>query len=111
MTADKENKETLTEDEDCCAGGKVKDGKCKMPEVTFQAFVMSLNTSALYHLGVIADPETGSSKQDLVMVQHVIDTLDMLVSKTRGNLTEDEDKMLGEFVYDLKMRYVKVAQS
>ncbi|MFZ5760438.1 MAG: DUF1844 domain-containing protein [Thermodesulfobacteriota bacterium] len=93
-----------------CAGGKMVDGKCVMPEVTFAAFVMSLNTSALFHLGEIADPATGVKKLDLVLAKHTIDTLNVLKEKTRGNLTEDEENMLGKFLYDLKMRYVK-AQS
>jgi hypothetical protein len=44
-------------DECPCPEGQVrKDGKCVMPEVTFTQFVMSLNTSALFHLGEISDP-------------------------------------------------------
>jgi hypothetical protein len=78
-----------------------------MPEVTFSAFVMSLNTSALYLLGEIADPETGALKQDLVLAKHTIDTLHVLKEKTKGNLNEEEENMLGRFLYDLQMRYVK----
>ncbi|RJX35473.1 MAG: DUF1844 domain-containing protein [Desulfurivibrio sp.] len=95
-------------DKNCkCAGGKMVNGKCVMPEVTFSAFVMSLNTSALYLLGEIADPETGARKQDLVLAKHTIDTLNVLKEKTKGNLTEEEENMLGKFLYDLQMRYVK----
>ena len=46
--------------EECkpCPEGQVrKEGKCVMPEVTFTAFVMSMNTSALFHLGEISDPK------------------------------------------------------
>lgn len=90
-----------------CAGGEMINGKCIMPEVTFSAFIMSLNTSALYLLGEIADPETGALKQDLVLAKHTIDTLHVLKEKTKGNLTEEEENMLGKFLYDLQMRYVK----
>jgi len=90
-----------------CAGGEMINGKCIMPEVTFSAFVMSLNTSALYLLGEIADPETGALKQDLVLAKHTIDTLHVLKEKTKGNLSEEEENMLGKFLYDLQMRYVK----
>ena len=47
-----------SKEKDCvCGEGKVpgKDGKCVMPEVTFSAFVMSLNTSVLFHLGELVD--------------------------------------------------------
>ncbi len=99
------------DEEKCrCAGGVVKDGKCVMPEVTFTAFIMSLNTSALFYLGEIPDPATGQTTQDLVLVKHTIDTLDLLDKKTKGNLTEDEQNMLEKFIYDLKMRYVQATK-
>ena len=90
-----------------CPEGQVKrDGKCVMPEVTFTAFVMSLNTSALFHLGEISDPVTGKKEQDLVLVKHTIDTLQLLEEKTKGNLTDEEQDLLRNALYDLKMRYV-----
>jgi hypothetical protein len=98
--------------EDCkpCPEGQVrKDGKCVMPEVTFTAFVMSLNTSALFHLGEISDPSTGVKNQDLVLAKHTIDTLKLLENKTRGNLDGEEQDLLKNGLYDLKMRYVAKA--
>ncbi len=90
-----------------CSGGKMVGGKCVLPGVTFLAFVMSLNTSALFHLGEIADPETGALSQDLMLAKHTIETLEVLKEKTKGNLTDEEDNMLTKFLYDLQMRYVK----
>jgi len=96
-----------------CPKGQVrKEGKCVMPEVTFTAFVMSLNTSALFYLGEISDPATGKKQQDLVLVKHTIDTLRLLEEKTKGNLNDEEQALLKNALYDLKMRYVaKVSQS
>lgn len=98
--------------EDCkpCPEGQVRrDGKCVMPEVTFTAFVVSLNTSALFHLGEISDPATGEKQQDLVLAKHTIDTLRLLEEKTKGNLTDEERDILKSALYDLKMRYVAKA--
>ena len=98
--------------EDCqpCPEGQVrKDGRCVMPEVTFTAFVMSLNTSALFHLGEISDPATGQKSQDLVLAKHTIDTLKLLEGKTKGNLNGEEQDLLKHILYDLKMRYVAKA--
>jgi hypothetical protein len=98
---------------DCgCDEGEVpnKEGKCVMPEVTFPAFVMSLNTSALYHLGEIADPVTGKRIVDLDLARHAIDTLVLMQKKTKGNLTKDEDELLINILYDIKLRFVKAAK-
>jgi hypothetical protein len=91
-----------------CEEGKVPDrnGNCVMPEVTFPAFIMSLNTSVLYHLGEIADPVTGKSQIDYGLARHGIDTLTLLQEKTKGNLTSDEEGMLKGILYDVKMRFV-----
>ena len=102
----------MEKNEDCnqCPEGQVrKDGKCVMPEVTFTAFVMSLNTSALFHLGDISDPVTAKKDQDLVLAKHTIDTLQLLEDKTKGNLSDDEQDLLKHVLYDLKMRYVEKA--
>jgi hypothetical protein len=102
----------MEKSEECkpCPEGQVrKDGQCVMPEVTFTAFVMSLNTSALFHLGEISDPATGEKNQDLVLAKHTIDTLKLLQNKTKGNLNGDEQDLLQHVLYDLKMRYVAKA--
>ncbi len=99
--------------EDCaCGEGMVpdEDGKCTMPEVTFSAFIMSLNTSVLFHMGEIADPATGKKIVELDLARHGIDTLSLIQSKTKGNLSNDEEEMLKNILYDLKIRFVKVAK-
>lgn len=95
-----------------CPEGKVpnKEGRCVMPEVTFPAFVMSLNTSALYHLGEIADPATGKTIVDLDLARHAIDTLSLIQSKTKGNLTKEEAALLDNILYDIKIRFVKAVK-
>jgi len=82
-----------------------------MPEVTFTAFIMSLNTSALYHLGEIADPATGKKIIDFSLARHAIDTLVLLQEKTKGNLDSDEAEMLKNILYDVKMRFVQAVQN
>lgn len=104
---------TELKNEGCaCGEGTVpdKDGKCVMPEVTFSAFVMSLNTSVLFHLGAIADPNSGEKLVDLDLARHGIDTLTLIEEKTKGNLSNDEQEMLKNILYDLKIRFVQTAK-
>jgi len=95
-----------------CGEGKVPDrnGKCVMPSVTFPAFIMSLNTSVLYHLGEIPDPVTGKKQTDFDLARHGIETLMLLQEKTKGNLTSDEEGMLKGILYDVKMRFVNAVK-
>jgi len=79
----------------------------QLPEMNFPTFIMSMNASALMHLGVIEDPTLGKKEINLQLAKQTIDILTMLEEKTRGNLSEDEEKMLKSILYDLKIIYVK----
>jgi hypothetical protein len=90
-----------------CPEGMIhRDGECVMPDVTFEAFLVSLNTTALFHLGELADPDSGEKKVDLMLVRHTIDTLQLLQEKTRGNVSEDEANLLETMLHDLRLRFV-----
>lgn len=93
-------------DKTCPEGMIRKDGECVMPDVTFEAFVLSLNTAALFHMGELADPATGKKQKDLMLARHTIDTLHLLQEKTSGNLTEEEAGLLDTILHDLRLRFV-----
>lgn len=84
-----------------------KRGDCVMPGVSFISFILSLNTTALFHLGEIPHPETGQKVFDLELARHAIDTLAMLEEKTKGNLDSEEHELISRVVYELKMRFIK----
>jgi hypothetical protein len=78
-----------------------------LPEINFPTFVVSLNASALLHLGAIEDPTTGQTDKNLPMAKQTIDILSMLEEKTAGNLTTEEENLLKNILYDLRIIYVK----
>ena len=83
------------------------DQKNQQPfQIDFSTFIMSLTSSAFYHLGDIADPETGKTETNLPAVHQTIDMLTMLRGKTQGNLNEEENKLLEQLIYELQMKYV-----
>ena len=93
---------------------KERSGRCQeqppLPEVTFSTFVLSLGTSALMNMGEIPDPSSGQSCLNLSLAKQTVDILVMLQGKTKGNLTEDEDNLLTNLLYELRMKFVAAVQ-
>ena len=81
-----------------------------LPEVNFNSLIFSLSSSALLHLGEIADPQTGQKRKDLPMSKHSIDIIAMLKDKTKGNLNDEEQKFIDNILADLRLRYVKAVK-
>ena len=79
-------------------------------EMTFSTFVMGLTTQALMHLGEIPDPMHDQISRDLPAAKQMIDLLAILRDKTKGNLDAAEEQLLGNMLYDLRMRYVELAR-
>lgn len=100
-----------SEDAKSTAAEVVKDGGAKrpgLPEPSFEILVSMLFTQALSALGQMPNPVDGETSVDKPMAKHSIDMLEMLGDKTKGNLSEDESKMLGEALHALRMTYVGV---
>lgn len=89
------------------ASAEKQETEPQLPEINFATFILSLNSSALLHLGIIDDPATGKKVKNLALGKQTIDILGMLEEKTKGNLTKDEESMLKNILYDLRMLYVK----
>jgi hypothetical protein len=89
-----------------------REPRPELPRVDFSTFVLSLGTSALYHLGVVAHPETGRKLEppELVLARNTIDTLEMLEVKTRGNLEAAERELVESLLYELRMRFVEAGK-
>ncbi|MBW2088336.1 MAG: DUF1844 domain-containing protein [Deltaproteobacteria bacterium] len=79
----------------------------QLPKINFATFIFSLNSSVLVQLGLIDDPATGKKTRNLPLAKQTIDILGMLEEKTQGNLTKDEETMLKNILYDLRLLYVK----
>ena len=86
--------------------GSSKEKETEPFQVDFSTFIMSLTSSAFYHLGDMPDPSTGKKEVNLPAVQQTIDMLVMLREKTKGNLKEDEEKLIEQLIYELQVKYV-----
>jgi hypothetical protein len=82
----------------------------EFPPATLSSLIMSLTAQAWMTLGQIPNPETGKGEVYLPMARHVIDTLEMLEQKTKGNRTPEEISLLSRTLHELRMAYVAVEQ-
>ncbi|MCK4602348.1 MAG: DUF1844 domain-containing protein [Phycisphaerae bacterium] len=82
----------------------------EIPPASFTTLVSSLMTQILLALGGYEDPKTKKRYMDLDLAKHHIDTLAVLEKKTKGNLTEEETKLLDRTLYETRMQYVQIAQ-
>lgn len=93
-----------------CPEGHADFGGDCLPRVDFTTFVFSLASSGMVHLGEMAEPESGQVAVSLGLAKHTVDTLAMLEEKTKGNLTDEEARQLGDLLYHLRMLYVRKQQ-
>lgn len=75
--------------------------------MTFHTLVVSFSTQALAHLGEMPHPITGEVRLDLPQAQQMIDILELLQEKTRGNLDAGEAALLEDVLYTLRMKFVE----
>jgi hypothetical protein len=83
-----------------------------LPPADFAALVLSFASSALLHLGLLEDPQTGQpAEKSLPLARHSIDLLELLEAKTRGNLSPDEAALITNLLTELRVRYVECSRS
>ncbi len=79
--------------------------------VSFSSFIVSLASSAMVHLGETPDPESGTTVIHLPLARNSIDLIAMLKERTKGNLSDDETKLVETLLYDLRMRFVNAQKA
>ena len=80
------------------------------PPVTFDHLVQQLYFTAMLQMGAAA-PEGEPPRVDIVGARASIDMLGILAEKTKGNLTEQEDRMLQTILFDLRMAFLDLSKA
>jgi len=81
------------------------DTKQKQNQLFIQLVAM-FHIAGMQQMGKIKHPVTDKIERNLEAAQNSIDLLDMLKEKTRGNLSEEEEKMLDQILQELKLNFV-----
>ena len=79
----------------------------QLPPVDFISYLANLVETGQLYLQGIPNPETEEVVINLPVVKHIIDTIEMLEEKTKGNLTAPEANFLTNTLYELRMGYVR----
>mgnify|MGYP000939468866 CR=1 FL=1 len=90
------------------APGVAPEGGRQLPPASFATLVQSIVTQVLFYLGDLAT-RGGEPMLNLDLAKHHVDMLGVIEEKTRGNLTEEEKRLLDAALYEVRMRYVSVA--
>jgi hypothetical protein len=77
--------------------------------IMFAQLVLMLQAAAMQYLGKLKNPVTDALERNLQAAQGMIDLLDMLKDRTRGNLSTEESAMLDQMLRDLRLNYVDEA--
>jgi hypothetical protein len=78
----------------------------ELPKIDFPSYILSYYTQGLVLLGEVPNPMTNQKEEDLQGARHTIDIIDMLREKTQGNLSKEEDQLLGSVLYELRMKFM-----
>lgn len=104
-------KEKLAAADDSAGDAPPIEGDGQLPPANFETLLSTFITQALFAMGAIPDPQTGQPVLHLDLARHHIDMLTVLEEKTKGNLSDDETKLLTGALYELRTRYVEVANA
>jgi len=89
--------------------GQRRDQRPPKP-IDFSTLVLSLANTCLLQLGFVRTSESEVVKKDLDGARQTIDILGLLEEKTRGNLTDQEQKALTETLFQLRMAFVEASK-
>ena len=81
-----------------------------LPPASFTFLVLSLRTQAEMQLGLMHFGEEEKPTPELLLARHTIDMLGILLEKTKGNLTLDEQRLLENSLTELRFRFVQVSE-
>lgn len=112
-----EEQEGLTESEESAEADREEDTddskesllNQEIPPANFYALVTTFQIPAMQFLGELKDPSSDKVEVHPSLAKYYIDCLSILDEKTRGNLSEEESKILDNVLMQLRLSYVKVA--
>ncbi len=105
-TENKDDKNKQSSKEENKKEEKVEEVEYKY-KLTFATYIATLGTMGWQALGKLPNPMNGKIEINLLQAKEVIDLLEILDEKTKGNLTSEEDNVLKSTLANLRINYVE----
>lgn len=80
----------------------------QLPDASFAELLNMLVMQAMAGFGAMATPDGQRIPPNMGIAKHFVDMLQVLSDKTKGNLTDEEQQVLDQVLYELRMRYVEM---
>lgn len=81
-----------------------------LPDASFSGLVSMITTQAYFAMGLLRAEEDEERQPDLAVAKYNIDLLEVIQDKTKGNLDEEEHRMLEGTLHQLRMVFVKLSE-
>ncbi|OGD26788.1 MAG: hypothetical protein A2028_00830 [Candidatus Aminicenantes bacterium RBG_19FT_COMBO_59_29] len=81
-----------------------------LPPLDFSSVILPFYSQALLNLGLLGDPDQAEKEVNLNLARRLIDMLDLLKDRTKGNLKPEEEKFLESCLQQLRMHYLQKAK-
>lgn len=78
------------------------------PQIGFEHLVQQLYMTALIQLGLMAQ-EGQRARVDILGARQTVDLLGLLAEKTKGNLTDAEDRTLQSALFEARMAFLELS--
>jgi len=82
-----------------------------LPKLDFTTFILSVSSAAFMGLGYPTGSEHSEGEVDLELAKQNIDLLELLWIKTQGNRTAEEDRLLQQLLFEVRLRFVEVQKA
>jgi hypothetical protein len=87
-----------------------EDFQIPLPPASFSFLVLSLRAQAEMQLGLMQFGEKEKPEPDIPLARHTIDLMGILMEKTKGNLSLEEQRLLENSLTELRFRFVQISE-
>ena len=77
-------------------------------KIDFTTFVLSVSSAAFVGLGMAPHPGSGKMEVNGELARHNIDLLELIKDKTRGNLNQEEERLLDHLLRETRVKFVEI---